>query len=176
MITGKRKAKEHEALLARIEKDYGVDRYLLLALWGVESAYGDPLVQQNHMRPVFPALAALAWGEPRRRAYWETGTAQRADHRRARLEHAAEMRGSWAGAMGHTQWMPEVWLNVGLDYDRDGRVSPFGKPADALGVDCASTCVARQVSPRRALGLRGDGVTVPFNARAHLCRPGRRPA
>lgn len=35
--------------------------------------------------------------------------------------------------MGHTQWMPEVWLNVGMDYDRDGRVSPFGKPDDALG-------------------------------------------
>jgi hypothetical protein len=35
--------------------------------------------------------------------------------------------------MGHTQWMPEVWLNVGFDYDGDGRVSPFGKPDDALG-------------------------------------------
>jgi membrane-bound lytic murein transglycosylase B len=35
--------------------------------------------------------------------------------------------------MGHTQWMPEVWLNVGIDYDRDGKVSPFGKPDDALG-------------------------------------------
>ena len=44
-----------------------------------------------------------------------------------------EMRGSWAGAMGHTQWMPEVWLNVGIDYDGDGRVSPFGSPDDALG-------------------------------------------
>jgi hypothetical protein len=35
--------------------------------------------------------------------------------------------------MGHTQWMPEVWLNVGFDYDGDGRVSPFGAPDDALG-------------------------------------------
>jgi hypothetical protein len=35
--------------------------------------------------------------------------------------------------MGHTQWMPEVWLNVGMDYDGDGRISPFGKPDDALG-------------------------------------------
>ena len=89
ITTGKEDAKEHRRRCStRIEKDYGVDRYLLLALWGVESAYGDPLVQQNYMRPVFPALAALAWGEPRRRAYWETGTAQRARHRRARLEHA----------------------------------------------------------------------------------------
>ena len=43
------------------------------------------------------------------------------------------MHGSWAGAMGHTQWMPEVWLNVGIDYDGDGKISPFGKPDDALG-------------------------------------------
>ena len=35
--------------------------------------------------------------------------------------------------MGHTQWMPEVWLNVGIDYDGDGKVYPFGKPDDALG-------------------------------------------
>ena len=43
------------------------------------------------------------------------------------------MVGSWAGAMGHTQWMPEVWLNVGFDYDGDGKVNPFDKPDDALG-------------------------------------------
>jgi hypothetical protein len=42
------------------------------------------------------------------------------------------MIGSWAGAMGHTQWMPEVWLHMGVDFDRDGRVNPFGKPDDAL--------------------------------------------
>jgi hypothetical protein len=35
--------------------------------------------------------------------------------------------------MGHTQWMPEVWLNVGIDYDGDGKISPFGRPDDALG-------------------------------------------
>jgi hypothetical protein len=42
------------------------------------------------------------------------------------------MIGSWAGAMGHTQWMPEVWLHLGVDYDHDGRANPFGKPDDAL--------------------------------------------
>ncbi len=132
IITGKQKAREYAALLARIEKDYGVDRYLLLALWGVESAYGDPLVQQNHMRPVFPALAALAWGEPRRRIYWEKELLNALVIVERGWSTPAEMVGSWAGAMGHTQWMPEVWLNVGLDYDGDGRVSPFGKPDDAL--------------------------------------------
>jgi membrane-bound lytic murein transglycosylase B len=43
-----------------------------------------------------------------------------------------EMIGSWAGAMGHTQWMPEVWLHMGVDYDKDGRASPFGKPDDSF--------------------------------------------
>ena len=105
----------------------------MLALWGVESAYGDPLVQQNHMRPVFPSLAALAWNEPRRRAYWETELINALRIVDRGWSTPEEMRGSWAGAMGHTQWMPEVWLHVGIDYDQDGRVSPFGKPDDALG-------------------------------------------
>ena len=67
IIAGKEALRKNEALFARIEHDFGVERGTLLALWGVESAYGDPQVQQNHMRPVFPSLAALAWNEPRRR-------------------------------------------------------------------------------------------------------------
>jgi membrane-bound lytic murein transglycosylase B len=132
ITTGKEKAKEYAPLLDRIEKDYGVDRAVMLGLWGIESAYGDPDVQKNHMRPVIPALAALAWGEPRRRAYWEQELLNALVIIERGWSTPEEMRGSWAGAMGHTQWMPEVWLNVGLDYDRDGRATPFGKPDDAL--------------------------------------------
>ena len=132
VTTGKDVAKEHAAMLGKIEQEYGVDRYLVLAIWGVESAYGDPIVQQKYMRPVFPALAALAWGEPRRRAYWETELLNALVIVERGWGKPADMIGSWAGAMGHTQWMPEVWLNVGLDFDGDGRVSPFGSPADAL--------------------------------------------
>src|SRR3977135_3261227 len=66
ITTGKEKAKEYAPLFARIEKDYGVDRSVMLGLWGIESAFGDADVQQNHMRPIIPALPALAWGEPRR--------------------------------------------------------------------------------------------------------------
>ena len=90
------------------------------------------MVQQKYMRPVFPALAALAWGEPRRRAYWEKELLNALVIVERGWSNPKEMVGSWAGAMGHTQWMPEVWLNVGLDFDGDGRVSPFGSPADAL--------------------------------------------
>jgi lytic murein transglycosylase len=133
ITAGKEALRNNEAVFARIERDFGVERGTLLALWGVESAFGDPLVQKNHMRPVFPSLAALAWNEPRRRRYWETELINALRIVDKGWSTPEEMRGSWAGAMGHTQWMPEVWLNVGMDYDRDGRVSPFGKPDDALG-------------------------------------------
>jgi lytic murein transglycosylase len=105
---------------------------VLVGLWGIETAYGDPLVQKNHMRPVIPSLSALAWGEPRRRRYWEQELLNALVIIDRGWSTPEEMRGSWAGAMGHTQWMPEVWLNIGVDYDGDGRVSPFGKPDDAF--------------------------------------------
>src|SRR5262249_28614664 len=70
IITGKERAKEYAPLLERVEHAYGVDRYIMLGLWGIESAYGDVVVKPNVMRPVIPALAALAWGERRRRKYW----------------------------------------------------------------------------------------------------------
>ncbi len=130
---GKTAVAQQAALFTRIERDFGVARGILLALWGVESAFGDPIVQKNYWRPVFPALAALAWNEPRRRAYWETELINALKIVGKGWSTPDEMRGSWAGAMGHTQWMPEVWLNIGIDYDGDGRVSPFGKPDDALG-------------------------------------------
>ena len=131
--TGKDRLKEFAPLFARIEKDFGVERSVILGLRGIESTFGDPLVQQNHSRPVFPALAALAWGEPRRRAYWETELINAMRIVQKGWSDPKEMIGSWAGAMGHSQWMPEVWLNVGFDYDGDGKVNPFGRPDDALG-------------------------------------------
>jgi membrane-bound lytic murein transglycosylase B len=133
ITAGKEALRKHQALFARLEQDFGVERGALLALWGVESAYGDPQVQQNHMTPVFPSLVALAWNAPRRRPYWQSELINALKIVDRGWSSPQEMRGSWAGAMGHTQWMPEVWLNVGIDYDKDGKVSPFGKPDDALG-------------------------------------------
>jgi peptidoglycan lytic transglycosylase B len=132
IITGKERAKEHAALLGRIERDYGVDRHIMLALWGIESSYGDVIDNPKYMRPVIPALAALAWREPRRRTYWEAELLNALVIVERGWGTPKEMIGSWAGAMGHTQWMPEVWLQMGVDYDHDGRASPFGKPDDAL--------------------------------------------
>jgi lytic murein transglycosylase len=132
IITGKQRAKEYAGLLERLERDYGVDRHILLALWGIESSYGDVIDNPKYMRPVLPALAALAWGEPRRRKYWEAELLNALVIIERGWSTPKEMIGSWAGAMGHTQWMPEVWLHMGVDYDHDGRASPFGAPDDGL--------------------------------------------
>jgi membrane-bound lytic murein transglycosylase B len=136
ITTGREKFREHAALFKRLDAEFGVSPAILLGLWGMETAFGDPLVHKNHMRPVIPALAALAWGEPRRRAYWETEFLNALTIIARGWSNPKEMRGSWAGAMGHTQWMPEVWLNIGFDFDGDGRVSPFGRPDDALAGTC----------------------------------------
>jgi membrane-bound lytic murein transglycosylase B len=148
--TGKERAREYRDLLARVERDYGVDPFVMLGLWGMESAFGDVVVNRNHMRPVIPALAALAWGDPRRRSYWEQELANALVIVERGWSSPEEMIGSWAGAMGHTQWMPEVWLHMGVDYDHDGRISPYGNPDDAI----AGT--ARYLA-QRGHNRRGEG-------------------
>ena len=125
IITGKERARDNAALLGRIERDYGVDRHIMLSLWGIESSYGDVITNPKYMRPVIPALAALAYGEPRRRAYWEQELINSLIIVERGWAAPKDMIGSWAGAMGHTQWMPEVWLHMGVDYDKDGRATPF---------------------------------------------------
>jgi membrane-bound lytic murein transglycosylase B len=132
VTVGRERANEHAPLLEKIERTYGIDRFTMLGLWGMESAFGDVVTNPKHMRPVIPALAALAWGEPRRRSYWEQELLNALVIIERGWSTPKEMVGSWAGAMGHTQWMPEVWLNMGVDFDGDGRVSPFGPPDDAL--------------------------------------------
>jgi lytic murein transglycosylase len=133
IAAGKEKAKQYAALFERIDKDFGVAPSIMLGVWGIESAFGDPVVAKNHMRPVFSSLATLAWGEPRRHAYWEGELINALTIVQRGWSTPEEMVGSWAGAMGHTQWMPEVWLHVGMDYNKDGKISPFGEPDDALG-------------------------------------------
>ena len=130
---GKEKAVQYGPLLARIENDFGIEPAFMLGVWGIESAFGDPVVEKNHMRPVIPSLATLAWAEPRRRGYWEQELVNALTIVQRGLAMPEEMIGSWAGAMGHTQWMPEVWLHLGIDYNNDGKISPYGPPDDALG-------------------------------------------
>lgn len=131
ITTGRARAQEHSALLARIEADYGVDRFAIMSVWGNESSYGEVLTNNRVMRNVFRSLATLSWGEPRRKAYWEGELLNALIIVERGWADPREMVGSWAGAMGHTQFMPEAWLRMAVDYDGDGRANLFRIP-DAL--------------------------------------------
>jgi lytic murein transglycosylase len=107
---------QHKASFDAVEKAYGVDRYIITAIWGVESNYGT----LGGDRPVIRSTATLAC-VGRRQAYFR-------DEFLATLEilHRGDVRpeqlkGSWAGAFGPTQFMPTSFKRFAVDFDGDGR-------------------------------------------------------
>ncbi|HTE77898.1 MAG TPA: lytic murein transglycosylase, partial [Xanthobacteraceae bacterium] len=101
VTAGKAKATEYAPLFSRIAHDIGVEPSFMLGVWGIESAFGDPIVEKNHIRPVIPSLATLAWAEPRRRSYWESELINALMIVQRGMSTPEQMIGSWAGAMGH---------------------------------------------------------------------------
>ncbi len=118
---------EQRGLLRRIAQDTGVPPHYLLAFWGLESNYGGYL--GNHDIP--SALATLAC-DPRRAKFFEQelfAVVRIVDQGDIR---APNLVGSWAGALGHTQFMPTTYLSHARDGDGDGRRDLIGSVADAL--------------------------------------------
>jgi len=115
-------------VLARAEQEFGVDRHTIVAVWGVESDYGRIMGQRSLIR----SLATVScFGERQRFFRGELIAAlqilQAGDVRPEAL------RGSWAGAFGHTQFMPSTFQSVAIDFDGDGRRDLVGSIPDALG-------------------------------------------
>lgn len=125
---GRKAMAKHDALLRRIETEYGVDRHILAAIWGLESAYGS----FRGDIPTIGALATLAY-DGRRAGFFEEQLIAALKILQTRETDLQAMRGSWAGAMGHTQFMPSSWWSFAEDFDGDGRRDIWGdSPADAL--------------------------------------------
>ena len=115
------------ALFDRIEARYNVPREVVAAIWGLESQYGTNMGDN----PVVDALATLAF-EGRREALFTTQIEALVDLvNRGRLD-AGDLRGSWAGAIGMTQFLPATLRDYGVDFDGDGRIDLRGSEADAL--------------------------------------------
>ncbi|MCU9836150.1 lytic murein transglycosylase [Ruegeria sp. WL0004] len=187
----------HAALFDRIEAQWGVDRHVIAAIWGLESAYG--LVRGNDS--TLKSLASLAFDTRRPEFFGEQflTALQILDAGEVRL---ADMRGSWAGAMGHTQFMPTSYRDHAVDFDGDGRRNIWSdNPADALastaaylkangwvtgqpwgvevtlpqGFDLATARreLTRMPSEWAALGIRDtDGKPVPDHGPASILLPG----
>ncbi len=124
---GQQLLRQHAELLARITREYGVPPAYLIAFWGLETNFGSYFGNI----PVLNSLATLAC-DPRRADYFsgELLNALRIVER-GDVE-PGRMIGSWAGAMGHTQFMPSVYLRYATDGDGDGKIDLWGSPADAL--------------------------------------------
>ena len=117
----------HKALLEEVQAQYGVPPGILVAFWGLESNYGSQLGGY----PVPAALATLAF-DARRSAFFRAELLQALRLIEAGDVAAADMKGSWAGAMGQVQFMPSTYLHYAVDGDGDGRRNLWTSPPDVL--------------------------------------------
>ncbi|MFA5580670.1 MAG: lytic murein transglycosylase [Paracoccaceae bacterium] len=130
---GRAALERHAAVLDQIEARYGVDKHIVVAVWGLESAYGE----HRGTTPILDALATLAF-DGRRGAFFEQQLIAALQIVQAGDVAPRAMTGSWAGAMGHTQFMPTSYLEYAVDFTGDGKRDIWSdNPADALASTAA---------------------------------------
>jgi membrane-bound lytic murein transglycosylase B len=119
--------REHRAELAQVERKYGVPARFIVSLWGLESAFGR--ITGNFSVP--SALATMAY-EGRREAFFKSEFFLALDILAEGHIELAQMKGSWAGAMGHTQFMPSSFMKYAQDGDGDGHKDIWTNRSDAF--------------------------------------------
>ncbi len=144
------KGREWAKTFDAVEKKFQVERWVLLALWGMESDFGS----EKDRWDVFRSLATLAYVKYRDPYFRnELIVAMRImqDNRIAR----DKMVSSWAGAMGQTQFMPSNFVDYAIDFSGDGRADIWGNVA---GCACVDRQLPAQVEMESgaSLGLRGS--------------------
>ncbi len=194
---GKAALQKHAAVLAQIEAKYGVDKEVVTAIWGLESAFGSFRGSNRTLQ----SLATLAY-DGRRAAFFEAELIAALKILQAGDTVPENMQGSWAGAMGHTQFMPSSFLAYAVDFNGDGKRDIWGDdPTDALastaaylagygwtkaapwgveitlpdGFDYEQTSerVKKPVDEWHALGVRrADGGVLPDHGAASVLLPG----
>lgn len=133
IANGKAALETHRAVLEKIEATYGVDKEVVVAVWGLESAYGE----FRGSTPVVSALATLSF-DGRRGRFFESQLIAALKILQAGDTTPDKMTGSWAGAMGHTQFIPTSYLEYAVDFTGDGRRDIWAEdPADALASTAA---------------------------------------
>ncbi len=125
---GRAQLGQQAALLSSLERDYGVPARFLVAFWGLETNYG----RVTGEYPVITALATLAF-DGRRSAFFREEMFNALKIADAGHIAVTDMRGSWAGAMGHTQFMPSTFLRHAIDRDGDKHINIWGSIPDAMG-------------------------------------------
>lgn len=125
--TGRERLARHAQLLERVSAQYGVSPRVIVAIWGIETNYGSFTGGTDVIR----ALVTLAY-DPRRAAYFR-GELMAALHilQEGHIAHP-DMKGSWAGAMGQSQFMPSSFRDFAVDFDGDGRRDIWTTEADVF--------------------------------------------
>ncbi|MCW9042537.1 MAG: lytic murein transglycosylase [Pseudopelagicola sp.] len=130
---GKEALRKHGRTLDAIERRYGVDKEVVVAIWGLESAYGT----YRGDTPTIEALATLAY-DGRRGKFFEAQLLAALKILQNGDIPAHRMTGSWAGAMGHTQFIPTSYQSFAVDFTGDGRRDIWSDdPSDALASTAA---------------------------------------
>ncbi|WP_198783135.1 lytic murein transglycosylase [Shewanella putrefaciens] len=124
---GRRLLQKHRVLLDKLAQEYGVPPQYILSFWGLETNYGSYKGKMS----VLDSLATLAC-EPRRSSYFTTELMQALKLKEKYNFDKGTMVGSWAGAMGHTQFMPSAYAKYAIDGDGDGKADLWNSTADAL--------------------------------------------
>ena len=125
---GKRMMRRHRRVLEQVEKQYGVDKHVVAAIWGVETDFGAET--GDNFLP--HALATLACAGDRRRDFWRgelIAALKLVSQGDLRLQ---DLYGSWAGAFGQTQFIPSTYARLAVDGDGDGRRDLVHSVPDAL--------------------------------------------
>ncbi|PHP67233.1 lytic transglycosylase [Zhengella mangrovi] len=141
IATGRAMARKYKGWLDRIERRFGVDRHILIAIWGIESNYGRILTNDRVMRNVPRSLATLAYADKRRAKFARRQLIAALKILQTGDIDESHLTGSWAGAMGHTQFIPTSYQAYAVDMDGNGRRDIWNSVPDALAT--AANLLAR---------------------------------
>jgi peptidoglycan lytic transglycosylase B len=119
-------------LLQQVEARFGVEAPVILAIWSMETSYGAALLRTSSMYYVPRSLATLAYADKRRQKFARSQLIAALEIVQAGDVSLEQLTGSWAGAMGHTQFIPTSYLAYGVDMDGDGRRDIWNSIPDAL--------------------------------------------
>ncbi len=132
VAVGKDMARKWKPWLDKIEAKYGVDRNILLAIWSMESNYGEILKNDKVMRNVVRSLATLGYADKKRAKFARTQLVAALKILQTGDIDESHLMGSWAGAMGHTQFIPTSYQAYAVDMDGNGHRDIWNSIPDAL--------------------------------------------
>ncbi|MDQ0996773.1 membrane-bound lytic murein transglycosylase B [Phyllobacterium ifriqiyense] len=132
VATGREMAKKYSRWLGAIEKSFGVDRNILLAIWSMETNYGEIMKRDDVMRDAVRSLATLAYADPRRGKFGRTQLIAAMKILQSGDIDRSHLTGSWAGALGHTQFIPTSYIAYAVDMDGNGKRDIWNSVPDAL--------------------------------------------